>query len=144
VPYREQAFQERGGPRCFCDQRTDRACACCGRPRCPAHLARRLCDRCNQAVARRLVPASGRAAALGLTTLAATWIAGMLAAPWLLWLGPPSALLAGVAAWRLARRRAIAALGPELARTVGELPPPPREPEPDAADPGVPPGVAGW
>jgi hypothetical protein len=122
--YREQTYVERSAVRCFCDAVTTRSCACCRRPRCRDHLARGLCDRCHQAVARSepthatwswLTGAvAGVSLALG-TLLALGSASGVL-------LGIPLAVAVGAATRQALIRRSIRALRPRLATTVGELP----------------------
>lgn len=128
MPYRAQPYLERSAERCFCEALAVRRCRCCRRPRCADHVARRLCDRCGQAVD-RIRPAAASAAwvwggAVGLVVALALLAAALpLAAPIALGVGP----LAGLAAYRSLVARRIRALRPVMATTVGELPAPARD-----------------
>ena len=122
---REQAYVERSAERCFCDAAMARRCRCCRRPRCGEHLARGLCNRCDQAIARRRDGIATRAWLFsGVVGVALT--VAMIA------VGMPAGILGAVAlaaAVRVGSERALLArtikqLRPGLATTVGELPAP--------------------
>ncbi len=128
MAYREQAYVERSAERCFCDAAMARRCRCCRRARCAEHLARGLCDRCGQAIARRRDGIATRAWLLSGVVGAALTVA-MIA------VGMPAGILGAVAlaaAVRVGSERALLAgtikqLRPGLATTVGELPAPARD-----------------
>jgi len=125
MAYREQAYVERSAERCFCDAAMARRCRCCRRPRCAEHVARGLCNRCDQAIARRRDGIATRAWLFsGVVGVALT--VAMIA------VGMPAGILGAVAlaaAVRVGSERALLArtikqLRPGLATTVGELPAP--------------------
>jgi hypothetical protein len=131
--YREQAYVER----CHCNAEATAACGACGRARCAQHLENGLCNRCTQWVGRELdmrastrlftAGASGVVFALGtlVTHVATASIIGLPIA---------FATFYGLRAWQ--RRRLVKQMGPALAASKGELPPPPEEPQfPDAPPP---------
>ena len=128
MAYREQAYVERSAERCFCDAAMLRRCRGCRRPRCAAHLARRLCDRCGQALARRRGGLSAIAWTLGVVAGALTALALLVAhLTSAVVVGLAVAPVVGVVVYRALVARAIKQLRPTLATTVGELPPPPRD-----------------
>lgn len=130
MPYREHTYIERAGARCFCDQLTSLHCACCGRPRCPLHLSRDLCNRCEQAAARVHPRLSTYAWISGATSGAGVALACLAAG---IAAGPFAGLVAGAAvgaaSYRLFLRRWKRRAGPALAATVGELPAEARDPD---------------
>jgi hypothetical protein len=136
--YREQEYVER----CHCDAPAVGPCGSCGRARCAAHLERTLCNRCNQAIGReleqrsngRVVAAFGTGVAFTLAMLIAHWLVAIAAAIPLV-----VAVSASMRRWQ--RRRLITAMGPLLAASKGELPPPEREPDFPSAPPPVSPLV---
>ena len=125
MAYRDQAYVERSAERCFCDATMARRCRCCRRPRCAEHLARGLCDRCDQAIARRRAGIAARAwmlsgvvgVALTVAMIAVGVPAGALGAVVL-------AAAARVGSERVLLARTVKQLRPGLATTVGELPAP--------------------
>lgn len=123
--YRELEFVER----CACNEPAVAGCASCGRARCDFHLTKRLCVRCTEAIRRELVQrSSGRfAASMTFGTLVAVALLVVHSAAGIV-LGIP--LTIGALFWTRAwqRQRLIKQMGPSLAATKGELPPPPREP----------------
>jgi len=140
--YREQEYVER----CFCNAPATDPCDSCGRARCKSHLARGLCNRCTQFIGRELDQRSGdrwiASSVFGTVTTLAMMIANMPAG--ILIALPLS--IAGFFGVRFAqRKRLIARMGPSLSASKGELPPPPREPDPtpNTGRGGLPPGV-GW
>lgn len=143
-PFRSQAYIERSAERCFCDAAMLRRCRCCGRPRCGEHLARRMCDRCGQALARRRGGLSAIAWTLGVVAGALTAL-GLLVAhsTSAVVVGLAVAPIVGVVVYRALVGRAIKQLRPTLATTVGELPSPERTFDEFPAAPRARPGVTG-
>ena len=137
--YREQEYVER----CACDEPAVAGCASCGRARCADHLHRGLCLRCTEAIRREMDARTGGhltvsgaiGVAITLGCLALHTAAGLL-------IGIPCAIAAFFALRRLQRRRLIAVMGPLLAASRGELPPPPRDPDPSPGDHHPPPGYS--
>jgi hypothetical protein len=131
--YREQAYIER----CHCNEPATSACDACGRARCARHLERSLCNRCTQWVGReldkraskRLITASASGVVFALGTLIA-----QVATISLVGLPIAFATFYGLRAWQ--RISLVKKMGPALAASKGELPPPPQEPDfPEAPPP---------
>ena len=131
--YREQEYVER----CHCNEPATGACRACGRARCALHLESSLCNRCTQWVGReldkraskRLITAGASGVLFAFGTLIAH-VATMSIA------GLPIAFATfyGLRAWQ--RIRLVKKMGPALAASKGELPPPPQEPDfPEAPPP---------
>ncbi len=126
-PFRTQTYVERSAERCFCDAVMVRRCRCCRRPRCGEHVARGLCDRCGQALDRRRGGLSAAAWMLGGAAGAIAALAMLIAhSTSAVVVGLAVAPVVGVVVHRALITRSIKQLRPELATTVGELPPPER------------------
>ena len=124
--YREQEYVER----CHCNEPSTAACAACGRARCALHLESALCNRCTQWVGRELDQRASRrlftAGASGVVVALGTLIAHVATAS-IVGLPIAFATFYGLRAWQ--RRRLVKQMGPALAASKGELPPPVQEPE---------------
>jgi hypothetical protein len=131
--YREQEYVER----CHCNEPAVAACGSCGRARCDRHLEKYLCNRCTQFIGREMDQrASGRWIWSGVSGVASAFGLMIGGAPLFAVFGLP----VGVATFWLMRvwQRAslVQKMGPSLAASRGELPPPPEEPKfPDAPAP---------
>ncbi len=140
VAYRDQPYVDRPGPllvlRCYCGAEAVASCQACRRPRCAEHLTAALCRRCSDAVERALSAANHRYIWPGFVSAfggAVTLLVLHLVSATLLAL--PAGVLVSVMMRRRERARLIRQLGPRLSATVGELPPPPDEPEFPTAPP---------
>jgi hypothetical protein len=122
--YREQEYVEK----CHCGAAVVGPCGSCGRARCERHLERGLCNRCVQFIGAEVQKRSGR-----------PWVAGGVVgsgfALAMLVCGLPGVTVVGLPVgiatffahrvWQ--RRRLTRLMGPALAASRGELPPPKRE-----------------
>ena len=119
--YRELEYVER----CACDEPAVAGCASCGRARCDFHLTKGLCARCTEAIRRELAQRAGRRFAASMTFGTAVAFALLIvhsAAGIVLGIPLTIGALSWTRAWQ--RKRLIKQLGPGLAASKGELPPP--------------------
>ena len=129
--YREHEYVER----CHCHEPAMGPCDSCGRARCARHLDKGLCDRCVQFIGAEVERRSARpwvsSAVVGVGVAVGMLVAGLAS---LTLLGLPLGVATHVAHRRVQRRRLIQRMGPALAASIGELPPPARDTEkfPDA------------
>jgi hypothetical protein len=132
--YREQEYVEK----CHCGTAAVGPCASCGRARCERHLERELCNRCTQFIGAELEKRAMRPWLSGGVTGSGFALAMLVAGlPGVTVVGLPLGIAAFFAHRVLQRRRLTRLMGPALAASKGELPPPGKDFErfPDAPPP---------